>query len=158
MENKLKCTNSWIYRFKKRNGIQKIKLLGEAKSAPVENLLEERARLHILLAKYDKEDIYNADETGLFFRMELNQTLGTSSASGYKMDKNQISILFCTNATGNHKFQPLVIGKSSNSRCFKNFNKSALSVTYRTNSKVWMHSDIFLEWLNHLDYYFCILN
>src|SRR3954453_18274785 len=72
--------------------------------------------------------------------------------------KNRISILFCTNATGNHKFRPLVIGKASNPRCFKNFNKSALSVTYRANFKAWMRSDIFVEWLNHLDYYFRTLN
>ena len=37
------------------------------------------------LAKYNKEDIYNADETGLFFRMEPNQTLSTGTISGRKM-------------------------------------------------------------------------
>ncbi|GET54394.1 tigger transposable element-derived protein 6-like [Rhizophagus irregularis DAOM 181602=DAOM 197198] len=117
MDDKLKCANE------------------EANSAPIESLPEEHVCLHALLAKYDKEDIYNADEIGLFFRMESNQTLGTSPTLGYKMDKNRISIFFCTNATGNHKFRPLVIGKSFNPRCFKNFNKSALSVTYQANSK-----------------------
>jgi hypothetical protein len=85
IEDKLKCANGWVYRFKKRNGIHKIKLSGEANSVPIESLPEERTRLRALLAKYDKEDIYNADETGLFFRMEPNQTLGTSPTSGYKM-------------------------------------------------------------------------
>ena len=51
-----------------------------------------------------------------------------------------------------------MIEKSSNPRCFKNLNKSALPVTYRANSKTWMRSDIFIEWLNHLDYYFHTLN
>jgi hypothetical protein len=31
-------------------------------------------------------------------------------------------------------------------------------VTYRANSKAWMRSDIFVEWLNHLDYYFRTMN
>jgi hypothetical protein len=48
----------------------------------------------------------------------------------------------------------LVIGKSLNPRCFKNINKSALPVTYRANSKAWMRSDIFIEWLRHLDNWF----
>ena len=48
----------------------------------------------------------------------------------------------------------MVIGKSLNPRCFKNLNKSALPVIYRANAKAWMRSDIFIEWLNHLDYYF----
>src|SRR3990170_1965081 len=65
-----------------------------------------------------------------------------------------MSVLFCANATGSHKLRSLVIGKSLNPRCFKNFNKSALSVIYRANKKAWMRSDIFVEWIQHLDYYF----
>jgi hypothetical protein len=52
----------------------------------------------------------------------------------------------------------LVIGKSLKPRCFKNINKSALPVIYRANSKAWMRSDIFIEWLEHLDYYFRTMN
>ena len=51
-----------------------------------------------------------------------------------------------------------MIGKSLNPRCFKNINKSALPVTYRANSKAWMRSDIFIEWLKYLDNYFRIKN
>ncbi|RGB21586.1 hypothetical protein C1646_634533, partial [Rhizophagus diaphanus] len=63
----LKCANSWVYRFKLHNGLQKVNFLGEANSTPIKNLLAERVRLRALLAKYNVEDIYNADETGLFF-------------------------------------------------------------------------------------------
>ncbi|CAB4402410.1 unnamed protein product [Rhizophagus irregularis] len=134
-ENQIKFTNGWVYRFKKRNGLQRVKFSGEANSAPIETLPEERVRLRALLAKYDKEDIYNANETGLFFRMEPNQTLSTGAVAGRKMDKSRVSVLFCANATGSHKIRPLVIGKSLNSRCFKNLNKSTLPVIYRANSK-----------------------
>ncbi|CAB5393057.1 unnamed protein product [Rhizophagus irregularis] len=137
-ENQIKFTNGWVYRFKKRNGLQRVKFSGEANSAPIETLPEERVRLRALLAKYDKEDIYNADETGLFFRMEPNQTLSTGAVAGRKMDKSRVSVLFCANATGSHKIRPL----------------STLPVIYRANSKAWMRSDIFIEWLKHLDYYF----
>src|SRR5215213_3506750 len=58
------------------------------------------------------------------------------------------------NASGTHKFVPLVIGKSQNPRCLANINKSILPVTYRANSKAWMRSDIFIEWLNYHDRYF----
>src|SRR4051812_6366511 len=72
IEDKLKCANGWVYKFKLHNGLQKIKLSGKANSAPIESLPKERAHLQVILAKYDKEDIYNADETDLFFRMEPN--------------------------------------------------------------------------------------
>ena len=66
-EDKIQFSNGWIWRFKRRNGLRKIKYSSEANSAPIESLPEERARLCTILAKYDKENIYNADETGLFF-------------------------------------------------------------------------------------------
>ena len=48
----------------------------------------------------------------------------------------------------------MVIEKSLNPRCFKHINKSALPVIYCANSKAWMRSDIFIEWLKYLDHYF----
>ncbi|GBC21933.2 jerky protein homolog [Rhizophagus irregularis DAOM 181602=DAOM 197198] len=91
VKDQLKCTNGWVYRFKLQNGLQRINMSGEANSAPLETLPEEH-------------------ETGLFFRMEPNQTLGTGKISGQKKDKTRVSILFCANATSSHKFRPLVIG------------------------------------------------
>ena len=84
IENQVKCGNGWIYKFKIRNGLKKVNFSGEANSAPLETLSQERIKLQALLNKYDKENIYNADETGLFFRMEPNQTLSTSAIAGHK--------------------------------------------------------------------------
>ncbi|CAG8629841.1 3807_t:CDS:2, partial [Diversispora eburnea] len=57
---------------------------GEAASTPLENLSEERKKLQELLSNYDPEDIYNTDETGLFYRLLLNQTLSTKSMAEKK--------------------------------------------------------------------------
>ena len=40
---------------------------GEAASVPLENLPAEHMKLQELLSRYNPEDIYNADETGLFY-------------------------------------------------------------------------------------------
>ena len=37
------------------------------------DIAEGRLRLQQVLAEYDLENIYNADETGLFYRMEPNR-------------------------------------------------------------------------------------
>ena len=84
IEDKIKCANGWVYKFKQRNGLHKVNFSGEANSAPLATLSEERSKLQRLLANYDKENIYNADETGLFFRMEPNQTLSTGKVAGKK--------------------------------------------------------------------------
>ncbi|CAG8667797.1 9579_t:CDS:2, partial [Paraglomus brasilianum] len=80
-DDNLRCSNGWVYKFKKRIGIHKITLHGEANSAPIADLADERFKLQQILANYDPENIYNADETGLFYRMEPNQTLSTSSTA-----------------------------------------------------------------------------
>jgi Tc5 transposase DNA-binding domain/Fission yeast centromere protein N-terminal domain len=77
-------SNGWTTKFKQRNGLKKIIMHGEAASAPLENLPEERRKLQELLSNYNPEDIYNADETGLFYRLLPNQTLSTKPMAGKK--------------------------------------------------------------------------
>ncbi|CAG8822568.1 5904_t:CDS:2, partial [Gigaspora rosea] len=66
-EESFTFSNGWISRFKRRNGLRQVTIHGEAGSAPLETLPAERVKLQELLSYYDPEDIYNADETGLFY-------------------------------------------------------------------------------------------
>jgi hypothetical protein len=87
------------------------------------------------------------DETGLFFRMLPDKSLTTSDkVTGAKKNKDRITVSLCSNADGSEKLKPLVIGKSLNPRCFKNFNHN-LYVDYKANKKSWMTSVVFAEWL-----------
>ncbi|CAG8660036.1 3379_t:CDS:2, partial [Paraglomus occultum] len=65
-DDDIRCSNGWVYKFKKRIGVHQITLHGEANSASLTGIAEERLRLQEVLAEY----IYNVDETGLFYRME----------------------------------------------------------------------------------------
>jgi Tc5 transposase DNA-binding domain len=78
-------SNGWIEKFKRRNNIRSYRLHGEANSAPLETLAEERKKLQTILQDYTLDNIFNADETGLFFRMAPNQTLASTSTSGTKL-------------------------------------------------------------------------
>ena len=60
-------------------------MYSEANSAPLKSLVNEHLKLQELISKYNSEDIYNADETGLFFRMAPNQTLAKRSRAGKKL-------------------------------------------------------------------------
>ena len=51
--------------------------------------------------------------------------------------------------SGNDKLPLLVIGKAARPRCFK--NKKTLPTPYTSNSKAWMTSEIFTDWLKKLD-------
>jgi hypothetical protein len=78
-----------------------------------------------LLGGYEPRDIYNADETGLFFNVLPDRTLAhkAESCHGGKYSKNRLTVLLCVNSDGSDKQVPIVIGKSpkpSASRTLKN--------------------------------------
>ena len=104
-----------------------------------------------LLANYSEENIFNADETGLFYHLQPNRTLHFrgEKCTGGKQSKERLSVLVGANMAGTEKLKLLVIGKSAKPRCFKNVK--TLPVTYRNNKKAWMTSEIFLDWLKSLD-------
>ncbi|CAB5092568.1 unnamed protein product [Rhizophagus irregularis] len=48
---------------------------GEAASAPLETLNEERQKLREIIKDYDLNDVFNCDETGLYWDLEPSKTL-----------------------------------------------------------------------------------
>ena len=99
------------------------------------------------------DDIYNMDETGLFFRLGPNSTLATGAVKGTKKKKDRLTVAVCCNATGTDKLIPLVIGKSKRPRCFgkKGTFNPEIYVQYTSNKKAWMTSPIYQQWLRDLD-------
>ncbi|GBM87228.1 Tigger transposable element-derived protein 4 [Araneus ventricosus] len=99
----------------------------------------------------DKKDIFNADETGLFYKLTPNQTLkfkGEKCVCG-KLSKVRITILVCANKNGSEKQKLTVTVKSQKPRCFKNVKK--LPVHYKSNKKAWLTSDVFQKYLRQWD-------
>ncbi|GFN87424.1 tigger transposable element-derived protein 6 [Plakobranchus ocellatus] len=146
------ASNGWLEKFKQRHGIVFKVACGE--SASVDTTVVEdwkKATLDKLLSEYSSSDIFNADETGLFFRCLPNKThaFKGEACHGGKQAKDRLTMLVGTNATGTEKLPLLVIGKSANPRCFKNVK--SLPVEYISNSKAWMTSSIFETWIRKLD-------
>ncbi|CAG8854101.1 12639_t:CDS:2, partial [Gigaspora margarita] len=113
----------------------------------LETLADERIKLRQLLSQYEPENIYNADETGLFYQMLPNQTLVQQAVSGQKRDKSRLIVLLAMNTTELHKLILLVIGKSIKPQSFNGINISQLSVTYENNKRAWIKFDIWEKWL-----------
>ena len=104
----------------------------------------------ILLSNHKLEDIFNADEFGLFYQCLPNKTLHLKSekCSGGKNSKIRITGLAAANSMGD-KLPMFVIGKSKARRCFKNV--TSLPCRYRSQKKSWMDSTLFEEWVRELD-------
>ena len=88
-----------------------------------------------LLKRYKPSEIYNMDETGLFYRLQTSKTLhfkGSKCQVG-KQSKERLTVALTANMDGSDKLKPLVIGKFANPRCFKHVN--SLPVIYKNNAK-----------------------
>lgn len=143
-------SGGWVSRFKARHGISLRNLHGEAASVDLSVVTTARTSIKETLAKYSPQDVYNIDETGLFYRMPPSKSLTQGPQHGTKQFKDRITVSLCVNADGSDFIKPMVIGKSANPRCFKDFNREAY-VQYYSNKKAWMTGYLFSEWLHYFD-------
>ena len=131
-------------------------LSGEAADMSESVVEDWGRRLESACKGFQLRDIFNADETGLFYR--LTSTLPTKSmsikgeeAKGGKKSKERITVLLACSAEG-ERLMPFVIGHSANPRCFKGLASLAcLPVHYSSNKKAWMTAELFQQWLKKLN-------
>ena len=107
--------------------------------------------LSIILKEYSPDNVYNADETGIFFQCLPDKTLEfkNKDCHGGKQSKERITAMVCTNMSGTDKRPLLVIVKSSKPRCFNNVK--SFPTEYDANKKAWMTSKIFVKWITKFD-------
>ena len=145
-------SDGWLSGFKKRHGLHQFKKQGEASSAPSDESIEnDRLALQQFLKSYDPEDIWNGDETGLFWKMEPSRVLARGPLSGHKKEKSRVTIFCAANATGTEKMALSFIHKHKTPRAMKNLNYKNLPVYYFWNKKSWMQVSIFNEILLKLN-------
>ncbi len=111
-------SGGWLSKFKKRYKITSQTIQGESGSVDENYIKIEREKLKKLTSNYKREDIFNLDETALFFKLQPNKTLSNGAASGEKLNKERITIALCCNATGTEKSKPIVIHKFQKPHCF----------------------------------------
>jgi hypothetical protein len=146
-----KCSEGWLCRFKVRKGISHHKITGEACGVKPEAVEEWTPIVAEYLKKYSPHDVYNADETALFYNLLPDKTLAVrgDSCKGGKRSKERLTVLLCTNMDGSDKIKPMVIGKWAQPRCFKGIKN--LPCRYEHNAKAWMTSGLFAQWLRAFD-------
>ena len=147
-----KCSQGWLTSFKERYNIKLRSIQGEERAVNSSDVDAWHQTIWTeILQEYEAKNIYNCDESGLFYRVLPNRTLAFKGqkCSGGKMSKERISVLFCANMDGTDRVPLLCIGKSHNPRSFR--GHLTLPTEYRANSKAWMTGDIFTEWIRKFD-------
>ena len=102
---------------------------------------------------YTLSQIFNADETGLWWKLMPSRTFvrgGETHAKNFKQPKDRVTLMGCANAAGTCKLPLVFIHKYLRPRCFKNMSLNDLPVNYFKPKKNWMGTTIFLKWFHDI--------
>ena len=147
------ASQGWFERFKVRANLHSIALKGEAASADIAAAERYPTELKALIHEggNDSKQVFNVDETGLFWKRLPNRTFISkteTSAPGFKASKDSLTLLLGGNANGDFKFKPFLIYQSESPRAMKGCSKNLLPVHWRANKKAWMTASLFQNWIS----------
>lgn len=150
---KFSASNGWFAGFLQRYALHNVKIQGEAASADETAAMNYRKVLSEIIddGGYCPDQVFNADETGLFWKKMPSRTFIAKSektASGFKAAKDRITLLLCSNASGAKMLTPLIINKALHPRALKGVNLSEYPVHFMANKKAWVTSALFATWFN----------
>ena len=153
-----KASDGWFGRWRWRYNVGKsVHLHGEAADVNIEEAEREIQVLRQAIAAggYKQDNIFNMDETALFYRAIRNRTYclkeGDSRQAGRGSKamkaKDRLTAIICTNATGTCKISPALVGSSKKPRCFR---RNPVCVPYFSQPNAWSDSEIYSKWWNDI--------
>ncbi|KNE95919.1 hypothetical protein PSTG_10718 [Puccinia striiformis f. sp. tritici PST-78] len=150
-EEWLNLSQGWLTRFKACPGLQSFTKHGEAAQADKKVIAKEGTRVSKLIQGFAGKDIWNMDETGLFYSMPPDRGLAIEKCSGLKASKTQITTAVTTNSNGSEKLPLLIIGKWAKPKAFRKKSRHSLGFDYHFNKRAWMTTEIFHEWIGRFN-------
>ncbi|XP_066947407.1 tigger transposable element-derived protein 1 isoform X2 [Macrobrachium rosenbergii] len=101
---------------------------------------------------YTADQVFNVDETGLFWKRMPSCTYISKeekTAPGHKVSKERLTLLLGSNASGDFKLKPLLVYLTENPRALQGIFKPKLPVIWKANKKAWVTVVIFEEWFKY---------
>ena len=148
---------SFIHQWTKRYGIVNKAICGSKESATPYDELEtwKETVLVPTLSRYSPNDIYNGDETALFFKSLPHRTYcfdGDKPAGSAKC-KDRLTLLIITNMDGSDHRKLSVIGKSKTPRYLQKYKMQVkdMSVDWYASKNAWMTGEIHHQIMSKLN-------
>ena len=140
-----------VQKFLRRHCLRSVKVDGEGGDADTGKARPLMSYFRLLLRHMDAW-VYNADETGHFFRRmprrvivpeeDVRNSRGTKAMTA----SERLTVMVAFDSTGEHKVPLFVIGNRQKPRCFEAAGGPRLP--YKANSTAWMTSSLAMHWLS----------
>ncbi|KAL1141025.1 hypothetical protein AAG570_000951 [Ranatra chinensis] len=133
------ASKGWFEKFQKRYQLKSVVLHGEAVSADqsaAEDYVNKYFQTILEESEYHPEQVFNMDETGLFWKKIPSRTFifkDEAKVRGFKAYKDHVTHVICGNAE-EFLLKPALIYKAKNPRALKNKNKNLLPVHWMVKS------------------------
>jgi len=102
-------STGWLDKFWSRYDIVYRQISGEAESVNNDDIAswKNNMLLSLLLEHNRSDDVYNAGEFGLFFKLMPDKSFvfKNKTCHGGKLSKERLTVLMCTNSIGAHKLK-----------------------------------------------------
>ena len=149
---------SFIHRWTKRYGIVNKAICGSKESATPYDELEtwKETVLVPTLSRYSPNDIYNGDETALFYKSLPHRTycFDGDKPAGSAKRKDRLTLFIITNMDGSDNRKLSVIGKSKAPHCLQKKYKMQvkdMSVDWYASKNAWMTGGIHHQIMSKLN-------
>uniref|UniRef100_A0A8C9VDH0 HTH CENPB-type domain-containing protein n=1 Tax=Scleropages formosus TaxID=113540 RepID=A0A8C9VDH0_SCLFO len=142
------ASRGWFDRFRQRGFLHTLRLSNEAASPDTESAATFLDQL--LEGGYDARQVFNMDETGLFWKRLPSKTFMSQEEKkvpSHKPSKDRLALLLGGNLKGDVKLKPLLVYHSENPRALKGMLRSVLPVIWRSNHKSWVTQDVFMDYV-----------
>ncbi|KAJ5213926.1 hypothetical protein N7449_001095 [Penicillium cf. viridicatum] len=140
-------SNGWLNRFKKRYATQVHGRQDGVPLPPPQTGRKEMKAMKTLCGEFPEDDIYNMDETGLFWR---KPPFGTSPAQDQlttNRENSRVCLMLCTNSTGSDRLPLWFIGHTHTPEALRKANLKAMDCHWRYHRQAWLTQSIMQEWL-----------
>jgi len=111
------------------------------------NVTLAREVLPKILQSWSPDDVYNFDETGLYWRRQPTRVISKGKQAGTKLARERMTVGLACNASGTHKLKAAVIHSSQQPRAFKQGGRFPVTdyVHWFANKTAWMTAAVFSQ-------------
>ena len=136
------ASNRQLKHFKKRSCLRQTRIVGEAGDAPITTIKAWMEQLPEVIQGFSADNIWNMDESGLFFKALSGTELAnkTKKCKSGRKSKERRSVAFFVSSSGFKLFKPVVNGKGKVPRCFPKLPNPSkpYAMRYYHSKKAWV--------------------